>query len=58
MPITIFDFMGQDFTLVAMILSVMSSILHYMTKNLIAPVIANTLFTVCCSGIALYHRLM
>lgn|ERR1051325_1148970 len=43
---------------VAIILGVMSSILYYMTKNLIAPVIANALFIVGCSGIALYHRLM
>src|ERR1051325_2483737 len=39
----------------AIILGVMSSTLYYRTKNLIAPVTANALFTAGCSGIALYH---
>jgi membrane protease YdiL (CAAX protease family) len=40
------------------ILGITSSILYYKTKNLLAPIFANALFTVGGSGIALYHRLM
>ena len=41
----------------AIILGVTSSILYYSTRNLVAPILANALFTVGCSGIALYQRL-
>ena len=40
------------------ILGITCSILYYKTKNLLAPIFANALFTVGGSGIALYHRLM
>lgn len=42
----------------ATILGATSSILYYKTKNLLAPIFANALFTVGGSGIALYHHLM
>lgn len=44
--------------LAAIILGATSSILYYRTRNLLAPIFANALFTVGGSGIALYHRLM
>lgn len=44
--------------LVAIILGVTSSILYYKTRNLLAAIFANAVFTVGGSGIALYHRLM
>ena len=42
----------------AILLAATSSILYWMTKGLIAPILANALFITGCSGIALYHRLM
>ena len=42
----------------AIILGVTSSILYYKTRTLLAPILANALFTVDGSGIALYHNLM
>jgi len=42
----------------AIILSVTSSILYYKTRNLLASILANALFTVGGNGITLYHRLM
>jgi len=42
----------------AAILSVTSSILYYKTKNLLAPIFANALFTAGGGGIAVYHRFM
>jgi len=43
--------------LTAIILSVTSSILYYKTRNLLASILANALFTVGGNGITLYHRL-
>jgi membrane protease YdiL (CAAX protease family) len=42
----------------AIILGVTSSILYDKTRTLLAPILANALFTVGGSGIALYHNLM
>ena len=42
----------------AIILSVTSSILYHKTRNLLASILANALFTVGGNGITLYHHLM